>query len=144
MKHVILIILTAASFTAVRAQDIQQREVPSLVLNAFQTKFSNAVDVEWEKQMELFKVEFEIGNKDHDLWFDKNGNIKKHKEEIAKADLPEAILQKLNSDFKSYRIDDVDKIETNGKVYYLVDLDSSAGDREVIFLADGSIQQGME
>lgn len=144
MKHLILICLAVVFFTTASAQDIRQSEVPSLVLNAFQSKFSNPTDIEWEKQGDLFKVEFEIGNKDHDLWLDQNGNIKKHKEEITRADLPEVIKQKLNSDFKSYRIDDVDKIETNGKIYFVVDLDSNAGDREVIFLADGSIQQRID
>lgn len=143
MKYLILIGLTTGIFTAACAQDIEQSTVPSLVLNAFQTKFSNATDVEWEQQADLFKAEFDIGNRDHDLWLDKNGNVKKHKEEVAKADLPEAVNQKLKNDFTRYRIDGVEKIETNGKIYFLVDLDSNTGDREVLFLPDGSVQQGI-
>lgn len=144
MKNLGLVFLAAGIFSVANAQDVPQVEVPSLVLNAFQSKYSNATDVEWEKQGDLYKVEFEIGNRDHDLWVDKNGNIKKHKEEVTKTELPEAVVKKLKTDFRDYRVDDVDRIETNGKVYFQIDLDSFTGDREVLFLADGSIQQGIE
>jgi hypothetical protein len=140
MKHFILVVLAAALSGAATAQDIPQSEVPSLVLNAFQSKFSNATDIEWEREGELFKVDFEVGNRDHDLWIDKSGTIKKHKEEIAKADLPASVAQKIKTDFKEYTVDDVDRIETDGKVFFYVDLDSRSGDKEVTFTADGTVQ----
>ena len=143
MKYLALILVIAGFVPAATGQDIQQSEVPSLVLNTFQSKFPNATDIDWEREADLYKVEFEIGKRDHDLWIDKNGNITKHKEEVTKTDLPAAINQKLQSDFKEYRIDDVDKIETNGKVFFLVDLDSNSGDKEVLFSPDGAVQQGL-
>ncbi|HYI78399.1 MAG TPA: PepSY-like domain-containing protein [Chryseolinea sp.] len=140
MKTFILFIFAAGYTSAACTQDIAQADIPSLVLNSFQSKFSNARDVEWERKGALFKVEFEIANRDHDLWLDEGGNIKKHKEELSETDLPAAIKQKLNSDFKEYRVDDVDKIETEGKVIFQVDLDGKSGDREEWFSADGTMQ----
>ena len=143
MKSLIFAMCIAGLSPVVIAQDIPQEQVPSLVLNAFQSKFSNATDVEWEKKGDLFKVEFEIGSLDHDLWIDKTGNIKKHKEEFSKTNLPEAVNQKIKTEFSGYRIDDVDKIETDGKVFYQVELDGKSDDRDVLFSSDGSVQQGV-
>lgn len=144
MKSLIFAILLAGFSSATIAQDIPQSEVPSLVLNTFQMKFPKATDVEWEREGDLFKVDFEIGSRDHDLWLDANGNIKKHKEELAKADLPKAVSRKIKNEFKEYSIDDVHKIETDGKVFFLVDLDGRGNDREVLFAADGTVQEGMK
>lgn len=142
MKRIVFAAIMMGLCTAASAQDIPQRDVPSLVLSAFQEKFSDATDVSWEKEADLYKVEFEIGNRDHDLWIDKSGNIIKHKEEFFAADLPKAVSQKIKTDFKGYRIDDVERIETNGKVIFQVELDSRSGDREVMFLQDGTVYEG--
>mgnify|MGYP005814083851 CR=1 FL=1 len=140
MKKLIFAICLAGASTVAVAQDIRQSEVPSVVLNAFQSKFSNAADVEWEMKGDLYKVEFEIGKFDHDLWIDKNGKVVKHKEELSKSDIPPAINDKIKTEYKDYRVDDVYKIESDGKVTYEVDLDGNRGDREITFAPDGTVQ----
>lgn len=140
MKKLIFAICLAGASTVAVAQDIRQSEVPSVVLNAFQSKFSNAADVEWEMKGDLYKVEFEIGKFDHDLWIDKNGKVVKHKEELSKSDLPPAINDKIKAEYKDYRVDDVYKIESDGKVTYEVELDGNRGDREITFAPDGTVQ----
>jgi hypothetical protein len=122
------------------AQDIPKSQVPSLVLNAFQTKFANATDVEWELKGDDYKAEFEIGKRNHDVWIDKSGNIKKHKEDFPKSDLPAAVKQKLESEFSNYKIDDADKVEVDGKVYYQIELDGNNEERKILFSADGKIE----
>jgi hypothetical protein len=139
MKTTIFALCMTALTTMAAAQDIPQSQVPSVVLNAFQSKYSNATDVEWEMEGDLYKVEFEIGRYDHDLWIDKNGVIKRHKEEISKSDLPAAITDKIRTQYSEYRIDDVEKIEIDGKVTYKVELDGKGGDRDVFFAPDGTI-----
>jgi uncharacterized membrane protein YkoI len=138
-----IIILMAGITSAAISQDISQKEVPSLVLNAFQTKYPNAAQVEWELKGEVYKAEFEVGSREHDLWIDKTGNITKHKEDFPKSELPHAITQKLQSEFKDYKIDDADKIEEGGKVTYEVDLDGNKDDRKVFFTADGTVQENV-
>jgi hypothetical protein len=127
--------------SSVIAQDIPQSQVPSLVLNAFQLKYSNVTDLEWELKDDLYKAEFEIGTRDHDLWIDNAGNIKKHKEDFPKGQLPSSVRKKIASEFKDYKIDDVDKIQMDKKVLFQVDLDGPRGDREVLFTADGEIHE---
>lgn len=142
MKALIFVIgIVGGLASSAIAQDIPQSQVPSVVLNAFQSKYTNVTDLEWELKGDLYKAEFEIGKRDHDVWIDKNGTIKKHKEDFPKSQLPAAIQQKIQSEFKDYKIDDVDKIEEGGKVFYQVELDSKAGDRKVLFTADGKIEE---
>jgi hypothetical protein len=142
MKTFMSIILFVAVFaTAAVSQDISEKEVPSLVLNALQSKYSNATKVDWELKGDVYKAEFEVGSREHDLWIDKSGNITKHKEDFPKKDLPRAITQKLESEFKDYKIDDADKIEEGGKVLYEVDLDGSKDERKVLFTAEGNVQE---
>lgn len=141
MKLSILVMLLSGFASVLIAQDIPQANVPSVVLNTFQSKFPNATDVDWELEEGVYKVEFKIGKRGHDLWIDKSGKIKKQKEDFPKSQLPAAISEKLKSDFSAYKIDDVDKIEQDGKVLYKVELDSPTGERDVWFNPDGSIHE---
>ncbi len=140
MKTWMLIIVGLGIASLSAAQDLNQDQVPSVVLNAFQTKYPKATDVEWELKGELYEVEFDIDRKDYDVWIDKSGTIKKQKEDFPKAQLPPAVAEKLKSEFKDYQIDDVDRIEENGKVYFLIDLDGRPDDREVLFSENGTVE----
>ena len=64
-------------------------------------------------------------------------------EDISKKDLPQEIVKKIAKDFGSYKIDDTDKIEADGKVVYLVELDGAADDRKVTFTATGDVQENI-
>lgn len=141
MKTWMFVILATGSISVAAAQEIPQSEVPSLVLNSFKSKYSNATDVEWKLKDSLYHVEFDVNAKDHDLWVDKGGTIKKQKEDFPKSQLPAAVRQKIETEFKGYRIDDVDKVEEGGKISFLVDLDGQADDREVLFTSEGAVQE---
>lgn len=144
MKTLLSIVILVATFSsAAVSQDISEKEVPSLVLNALQSKYSSATKVDWELEGDVYKAEFDVGSREHDLWIDKNGNITKHKEDFPKKELPQAITQKLQSEFKDYKIDDADKIEEGGKILYEVDLDGSKDERKVLFTADGKVEQNI-
>jgi len=133
--HVMLVMLGLS--TASCAQDIPQNKVPSVVINAFQTKFPDAMDVEWEKKGDIFNVEFDLGKVDHEAWMDATGKIIKHETDIKESELPASVKATIAKDFKDSRIDDVDKIEKDGKVYYNVELDGKTGDRIILFDAAG-------
>ena len=135
-----IIALLLGLCAAAISQDISEKEVPSSALTAFKAKYPNAGPVRWEKKNDGYKAEFEISSREHDLWMDKEGNITKHKEDFPKSELPQAITQKLKTDFKDYTIDDADKIEDGGKVFYEIDLEGKE-ERKVFFSADGKVQE---
>ena len=43
-----------------QAQEMPKSEVPSVVLNNFNTQFSKATDIEWSKKRDFYHVDFEI------------------------------------------------------------------------------------
>ena len=141
MKTWFALFYVAGMTLGAEGQDLLQSDVPSVVLNAFQEKFTNVADVEWDLKGDLYKVEFKVGSRGHDVWIDKSGKITKHKEDFPKKDLPKFIQQKITTEFSGYKLDDADKIEEGGKIYYQVELDGSADDRKVLFTADGQIKE---
>lgn len=69
------------------AQNMDRRQVPSVVLNNFDLQFPKAVDVEWEKIGDPFKVDFETGrSNDHTIWYDALGDLVR--EVLPKANCP--------------------------------------------------------
>ena len=137
-----LVLFCAVGFTlTASAQVIPQSQVPPAVLNAFQGKFAGMTEVKWETKGELYKAEFKVDKRGHDVWIDKSGKITKHKEDFPKKDLPAAIQQQIAKEFKAYKLDDADKIEMDGKIFYQVELDGASDDRKVLFSADGKVQE---
>ncbi|MEH6307143.1 PepSY-like domain-containing protein [Olivibacter sp. CPCC 100613] len=122
-------------------QDIQASQVPSVVINNFHKSFSNASDVEWKLQGDLFKVEFETGflSTDHDAWYDKGGKLIEHKEEISKNDLPSAVRTTIKKDYNNYRVDDVKKVTKGKQVVYTLELKSVREELKVAFDANGKL-----
>lgn len=143
MKTLFLIIFVS-SISYATAQDIAKSEVPSQVSSALTSKFAKAKDIEWEMEGDLFKADFEVNSRDHELWIDRSGSIRRHREELSRRDLPQVISEKVKTEFQEYRIDDAHKVEDNGRILYHIDLDGPGEDREVWFAEDGTIEQGLE
>lgn len=141
MKTWLVLIFISSLAIEPKAQDRPHTEVPAVVLSAFKQKYSSAENVKWETKGDSYKAEFKVGSRGHDVWLDKSGKITKHKEDFPKKELPPSIQQKLSSDFQSYKLDDADKIETDGHVFYEVKLDGATDDRKVLFSEDGKIQE---
>lgn len=141
MKNSILVLLLLSFCFTSCAQDILQSNVPAVVVNAFQTKFPKATDVEWEIRNNLYEVDFEIDAQDGEVLLDKTGKILRSKQDIFTNALPEAIKQTITRDFKDYQLDEAARIEENGSVLYKVELDGKITDRMLILTPEGKIQE---
>ena len=138
MKTIHVVIAMLALTTVSCAQDVPQNAVPSVVLNSFSAKYPNAEDIDWEKNGEIYSVDFEIGKTDHEAWLDGTGKVIKVETDIAKNELPSAVQNAISNNFKDCRIDDADKIEKDGKTFYSVELDGHMGDRKIVFDSQGN------
>lgn len=118
-------------------KDIAASEVPSVVKNAFASEYPDAKDVDWEMKGKDYEVDFEIENVDYALLINSSGEIIMQKEDIFPEDLPEAVTAAINRDFADLELDNVDKVEKDGKVYYQVEFDRTFRDKEVVFSANG-------
>lgn len=138
-KMMIAALVIASS--ALMAQEIPVSQVPSLVSTGFMQAFPKASDVEWEKEGEAYKVEFDTGwfTDDQEAWFDKTGKLIRHEEEISVSDLPKAVRSAIKSQYAAYSIDDAEKITTNGTRTYEVELDGKSGDIDLEFDEQGKV-----
>ena len=136
---VILMVFTLAILGY--AQDIPQTQVPSEILNQFNSQFPDASNVEWEMKGDLYNVEFEIGwNIDHNVWYNAASEMVKHKEDISPDELPEAVNNRIKTDFNGYTIEDLKRITDNGVVVYKMELNSSQQqDWDVVIDAKGDV-----
>lgn len=126
---------------AAYAQKLPQAQVPSVIVNSFQKTFPKVMDVEWNKKGELYKVEFETGlqHKNHDAWYNSSGNLVKHTEELTSSELPAQVQTKINSDYKDYKLDDIEKITEGGKETYQVELKKRPEQWKIVFDTTGNI-----
>lgn len=138
---VLLSIVTSFSF----AQDIPQSQVPAVVVNAFQQKYSKAADVEWEKKGDIFEVEFETGipAKDHKIHLDKTGKVIMHAQDIAKSELPAVVRKSIKQQFPGYISSDAVRIEQKGVITYKVDLEKKKDERKVTFDIKGKVVENI-
>ena len=125
------------------AQDLRPNQVPSAIQQEFQKSFPEASDVEWEKEMNHYDVEFEVGllGTDHEAWYDENGKLLRHEEEISKRDLPKEVTNTINKEFDGFRIGDVTKITKGDQVNYTMELENRDEEWDVAIDANGKILQ---
>lgn len=141
MKKLSILFLIMSSGCVSFAQDLAQKDVPAVVVNAFQQKFPQQSAVEWELKKGLYEAEFEIKNMDHSVYLDSTGKIVKHKQEIAISELPAAVNASIQKNFSGYKTEDAKKIEAGAKTTYKVDLEKGTEERKVTFSADGTIEE---
>lgn len=140
MKKLFLLLTLLGAVTISAAQDLHKRQVPSVVLNQFEKQFPKAKEVEWEKSGELYKVEFETNwSDDHDVWYNAEGKMVKHKEELSSRNLPKSIQEYLSKEYKYYKIDDVERITENDEVIYKVEVERRDREIKLLFHEDGSL-----
>jgi ribosomal protein L27 len=142
MKNLISIFVYVLVFTAVaHSQDVSESMLPQAVITAFNSEFSNAKDVEWEMRSTQFEVEFETGwGRDHEVWIESDGTIIYHKEDIRNRNLPDAVTNRIETDFTGYRIDDSARVTEGSQVYFEISLDSKRmQDMDVVIRDDGEL-----
>lgn len=122
------------------ASTIDQQEIPSVVINAVMTKYPDARDLDWEVKNGIYEVEFDLGKDDYEVWINAEGTILKIEQEIANAQIPAALLSKVKSDYKEFKVDDAKRIEIGKAVYYEIELDGTFGDQTVVYSASGEKQ----
>ncbi|MDD2635732.1 MAG: PepSY-like domain-containing protein [Bacteroidales bacterium] len=135
--------LMAVFFLAVGtavAQDIPESQVPSLIVNNFKKEFPKATDVEWEREGDIYNVDFEIGLfTDYEAWFTASGTLIKCSMEIPAGDLPKAVTNSIKKEYKGYRIDEAKKIIKNGVETYEVEIEKGNDERELVYSKNGKL-----
>ncbi len=128
---ILAILLFAGGFA--NAQDLNSADVPANLKNTFSKEYPTATDIEWKKELDQYKVEFEIKRKDHEVWYNASGTTIKKEQEITEAELPQAIRAVIKSKYGGYKVDDVEIVWKNSMKTYEVELEKGHDEKHVIF-----------
>ncbi|HMS50815.1 MAG: PepSY-like domain-containing protein [Sphingobacteriales bacterium] len=144
-KRILIFSVAICTLSAAQAQDIFQYQAPSVIVNEFSKQYPKATDVEWEIEGDFYKVDFETGwNVDHEIWYNAEGKMVKHKEDISKIELPKTVTDRIKTDFNGYTIDDLKRITDNGKIVYKMELNAlMKRDWNVVIDTNGNVLSKM-
>jgi uncharacterized membrane protein YkoI len=130
MKRIVGLIILAFIAGNIFAQKIDQKNVPAVILNAFQVKFPTADDVDWRLDKGSYRVNFEVNDKDHEVRLDNRGEIVKHEQDLYVSEIPKVVLETIQKKAPFFDVDDADKITENGKTTYEINFEIDDKDHD--------------
>ncbi|MDR0427205.1 MAG: PepSY-like domain-containing protein [Dysgonamonadaceae bacterium] len=113
-----------------------------IVTDTFRTMYPNAKYIEWEMKSGYYAAEFIDEGLEKEAWFDKAGSWLLTETEFER-NIPEMIRQAVAAtEYKDWRIDDVDFIEQNDKEsFYVVNLEKGRQERNLYFSESGELME---
>lgn len=134
------VVLTACSDDD---DDIRVSDVPVAVLDTFESKYPNATRTEWETKHGYYVAEFWQEGMETQVWINSKAEWKMTESDLGTnvALLPDAVKNAfLNGQYAGWRVDDIDKYEKPGCIFYLIEVETQGQqDRDLFFAEDGSI-----
>lgn len=140
-KSIVLsLVLALLAMAALSAQEVQTNEVPESFTEGLLETYPKATDIEWEKKGTDYKVEFEVGRMEHEIWFSKDGETVRVQKDITKALMPKTLVDAINTNYPGYTIDSVESTEKNGQTTYEVELEKGWDEElKITFTVDGKV-----
>jgi len=138
LRTIILLVLLATG-SYLNAQEVQSKNVPSIIINALQVKFPKAADVVWELENGLYKAEFEIGRQEYEVWLDHSGKLKRWKQDFDKEKLPGAVKLSIQKSFYGFAPSSVERLQEGRNVFYKMRLTKSKEKHKVLFTEHGKL-----
>ena len=146
MKREILILIPLALLIAsCKGQNIAKEKVPSLVSNTLKSKFPTSNDVDWVKHGNIYEAELDINDSTElSVRIDESGKVLMQKQDIAVSELSAKIIIAIQNQYPGYTVDDVEKIEKDGSIFYQVEL-KGKGKKELnlVFSTDGKEEENI-
>lgn len=125
------------------SDDTRNSEIPSVVLNSFNLKYPDAVDVSWEEKEEGHEADFEVGNIDYKALLAPTGELLQLKHEISLQDVPEEVFSSLRKNFKPKDFEDPEKVMIGSNTYYQLEIDQFLLDEKVVLDEKGKISKNV-
>lgn len=138
MKKNIILVLTGIllSFTACD----KDNSTPQIVKDTFAEKFPNATNVEWEKESDTeWEAEFKLNGKEHSSNFMQDGTWVETEYEVAESEIPQIVMDTLNTSFEGYEIEEMEYSETAEGSVYEFEIEKGESEMEVAIDANGKI-----
>src|SRR6478609_1355957 len=138
MKKILLPLLFLGLSLGSFAQDLTVSQVPVPVMNTFNTKFSKALNVKWQRAGLFYDVRFVLGVADHYASIDSVGTVLRHEYDISSRSLPKPVLDNLIANYGRFKVEDVQRIDVGRTTTnYLVQIKFDSEQYKVTFDQNG-------
>jgi hypothetical protein len=140
MKKLIISVISMISLADIGyTQDAPSNKIPKEVSQSFESSFNNASDIEWERHLDIYEVDFDLNKRDYTVWYNPEGGIVKQKNDITISELPLAVTSVLENSYRAHRVSDVQIIIEGESISYKLELDSWTNELELIIDKNGKI-----
>lgn len=135
MKKIILFGFTVALATVGCAQKTSEKEIPVSAKTTFEKNYPTAKEVKWEKEDELFEVNFDFNGKDYSVLYDANGLCVETEIEMNQHQLPEKAQTYLETNYAGKKVKEAAVItKADGTLTYEAEVNGI----DVLFDASGT------
>lgn len=137
--YTLLIAFCAAwSLQSCDNDDDESIAVPTVLQEAFSSKYPNVTNVKWETKAGYYVADFYDGY-EASAWFTADGNWHMTETDIPYTALPDPVKAAFEaSEYKNWKKDDVDKLERQGiETVYVIEVENQNQEIELYYSADG-------
>src|SRR5688572_22838123 len=120
MKKMIVTLAVAMSTLVAFAGD---ENVNAKVLDAFNTEFTTATEVEWTEGSNYYMAAFTYNNKHVFAYYNTDGDLLGLSRYISPADLPIGLQSNLKKNYPDYWVSDLFEVAKNGETGYYITLE---------------------
>lgn len=139
MKAILFSMMLAGLTMASCSSDIKESKVPSVVKNTLVTKFSYSGPVDWEKEQGNYEAEFREDTLGYKALISPQGNLLRYKEPIALNELPAAVRQTLQAQYRDHGVEDLEKVVRGQEAYYQLELEKGIKELQLVLTPDGMV-----
>lgn len=141
LKFYTLLIAISAMWTLNGCDnDDDSIKVPSLIQEAFSAKYPNITNMKWETKSGYYVADFHNGY-ESSAWFTSDGKWQMTETDIPYTALPDPIKSSFEGQFnadKSWKVDDVDKVEREGvETVYVIEVEKQNQEIDLYYSAEG-------
>lgn len=130
MKRILAFtVMAVAALSLLSCEKYEDGKPSKDVRTEFKDMYPDARDVEWEVERGLWQVSFETGTppavKEHEAWYDANGNWIRTETDILASELPQSVKDALAaSEYASATLlpDEIEYVATPAGDYYSLEL----------------------
>lgn len=119
----------------------QPTTIPQAITDAIDEMYAGATVVDFDKEKNGFEVDILHNSVYKDVYFNAANEWISTEWDITEDKVPAIVMNALKaSDYKNYRIEDIDQIEKPAGTFYLFELEQGDNDVEVTISAEGNIE----
>jgi hypothetical protein len=119
MKKIILIFAVTAFFTEAKAQVMEVKQVPGVVVTTFQSTYPSVSNVQWRKAGNYYVADYNENNNDMYVEYDPSGKVIETGEGVDASSYPAPLTTYVKTKYKDDKIKKVYRVkDANGKTIW--------------------------